>query len=123
MIEVPAAALMRALRFSRARATLAVGALAFAAGVPSALADSALAGVRVFGVNVLEAIDRTSSNVLLPLGGLAVALAVGWAWPRERAVAAAGLPSRRTAGIWLFALRFLVPAAIGAVFVWAAVRR
>lgn len=122
LVEVPVAAVIKAKRWSRTRATLAIGTLAFVAGVPSALSDSAFAVLRPWGVNILEAIDRFSSNLLLPLGGLSVALAVGWAWPRERAVTSGGLASPSLAAAWWYALRFVVPAAIVAVLCWTALR-
>lgn len=119
LIEVPVTALMKARAWSRRRAALAVSAVAFVAGVPSALSDGALASLRPFGVGVLEAIDRFASNVLLPAGGLCVALAVGWAWPRARAIEAATLAPGLHAAAWRGMLRVVVPAVLAAVFAGA----
>lgn len=116
LIEVPVVALMKARGWSRRRTALAVSGFAFVAGLPSALSDGALAALRPFGVGVLEAIDRLASNLLLPAGGLCAALAVGWAWPRAQAVAAASLSPGLHASAWRVMLRVVVPAVLVAVF-------
>lgn len=120
LIEVPVAALMKARGWSRRRTALAASGAAFVAGLPSALSDSALAAFRPLGVGVLEAIDRLASNLLLPSGGLCVALAVGWAWPRAQAIAAASLSPGLHASAWRGLLRVVVPAVLAAVFAGSA---
>jgi NSS family neurotransmitter:Na+ symporter len=71
-----------------------------------------LKGTQVFGKGVLEATDWLVSNVLLPLGGIAIAAYVGWAWRREEALAQAGIGRGRLERLWRTAVRLLAPAAI-----------
>ncbi len=120
LIEVPVAVLTQVRGWSRRRAALAVSTAAFVIGLPSALAEGALAALRPFGVGVLEAIDRVASNLLLPLGGLCVALAVGWAWPQARAIEAAGLTAGAAALVWRWLLRIVAPAVLIGVFAGSA---
>jgi len=121
LIEVAVAALMQARGWSRRRTALIVGGIAFIAGVPSALSDGALATLRPFGVGVLEAIDRLASSLLLPACGLCVALAVGWAWPRADAIAAATLSPGWQASAWRGLLRVVVPLVLAVVVVGSVV--
>lgn len=116
LIEVVVSALMKARGWSRRRTALVVSAMAFVAGVPSALSGGALQAWRPFGVGVLEAVDRFASNLLLPASGLCAALAVGWAWPRVRAFEAATLTQGLHARAWRGMLRWVVPAVLAAVF-------
>lgn len=120
LIEVVVAALMRARGWSRRRTAVVVSAMAFVAGVPSALSGGALQALRPFGVGVLEAVDRFASNLLLPASGLCAALAVGWAWPRVRAFEAATLSQGLHARAWRGMLRWVVPAVLAAVFAGSA---
>ncbi|MBM3558837.1 MAG: hypothetical protein FJX53_02890 [Alphaproteobacteria bacterium] len=46
------------------------------------------------------------SGLLLPLGGLVLAVFVGWRWPRREALAATGLRGPG-AELWRLAVRYL----------------
>jgi NSS family neurotransmitter:Na+ symporter len=105
LLEVAVALAMRRLGLGRAKAALAAGVAAFAAGVPAAL-----------GGRVLEAIDQFTGDLLLPLGGIAVALFAGWFVPRQAALEGAGLRAGTLARAWLLAVRVLAPAAIALMF-------
>lgn len=110
LLEVPVAiALHRG--WPRPRAAALIALLAFLAGLPSALGTSLLGDVRVAGRGVLEAVDFFAADLLLPVAGIAVVLFVGWGLPRAATVEACGLPAA-VARAWLFAVRYLVPAAM-----------
>ena len=83
LLEVPVAWLVRARGLRRpAAAALTAGAMA-ALGVPATLSQGpALAHVRVLGRDLFSLFDFLSSNVLLPLGGLAITVVGGWLLPR-----------------------------------------
>ena len=55
----------------------------FALGVPATLSQSpVLADVKLWGKSFFDLFDFASSNVLLPAGGLAIAIVGGWLVPR-----------------------------------------
>lgn len=108
LLEVPVAVLMRR-GWSRAGSTIILGAAVFAAGVPSALGFGVLAGLRPFGLGILEAVDHVASNLLLPAGGFLVAVFVGWIWPRRDALEAVAARPQWIGHAWLFLLRFVAP--------------
>jgi len=108
MLELAVAPVTRTLGGSRARASLAVAAACFVAGLAT-----------VFSFNLwshweptaFEALDHLTSNVLLPISGLAMALFAGWALPK--AVLAEELRmTRRGAALLHGLLRWLTPALI-----------
>jgi NSS family neurotransmitter:Na+ symporter len=109
LLEVPVAAVMHRWRIPRTAAVALTGGAICLAGLPAALGYGLLAGVTVLGAPMLEAMDRLVSNLLLPLGGLAVAVFFGWVLPRALALGLAELGDgpRGRALLWL--LRYPAP--------------
>ena len=112
ILEVPCAVLMRQLQWSRVRTAIVVAAAAFVAGVPSALGFGAWREIGLFGMGILQTIDTIASSILLPVGGLLIALFVGWSWSDEEALRIAGMSDGRAGRAWLFLLRFIAPCLI-----------
>lgn len=117
LLEVPVAWLMRRRRWGRGQASVAVGMVAFAAGVPASLGHGLWRDTRIGGLPILEALDHAASNLLLPLNGILIALFAGWCWRRGDALAASGLRSAALAVAWRWALRYAVPALLALVLV------
>ena len=90
--------------WSRPVAALALGALVGATGVAAAL-DLAVLGV----------MDQIAGNVLLILGGFAIAIFVGWSMADPEAELAAGAGRVRWFFLWRGLLRFVVPAVLAVV--------
>jgi neurotransmitter:Na+ symporter, NSS family len=59
-----------------------------------------------------ELIDYLTSNIMMPLGGLMVALIAGWALPRAAVRDELGLGDGLAFRLWHIATRYLVPVAI-----------
>ena len=117
LLEVVVSTIIDQLRWSRERTVLLTGTLIFLFGIPSAIAGSgSLFGewANIFGKNFFDSADYLASNWLLPLGGLFIAIFVGWVIPREVREEEFKRGSRlaRLFPVWNFALRWLVPVAI-----------
>ncbi|PLC53699.1 transporter [Pollutimonas nitritireducens] len=116
LMEVPVLILHERFGLSRARATLYTLVILAIVGSGCALSNNALAEFRVFGLNLFDLSDYLSSNILLPIGGIFIALFVGWSWGRERftfAVSNGGaLNNARLAGAIFFLLRYVSPVLI-----------
>ncbi len=117
LLEVVVALGMRRLSLSRFNASLLAGIAAFVAGVPAALGSGALRNVESLGRDILEIMDYVTGNVLLPLGGIAVVIFVGWFIPRAAAIEGSGLRSSALARLWLLDIRLFAPAAIAIMLV------
>lgn len=66
--------------WKRKSAVLACGIAGFLFGIPSALSYNVLKDYTIFGATFLDAVDFIASSILIPLGGLAAVLLVGWRW-------------------------------------------
>lgn len=117
LLEVPCAVLMRELVWTRQKSALLTGAAIFALGVPSALGFGVLQGIGIFGLGILESIDRIASNVILPVGGLLIAVFVGWKWPRAEALRTAGLEEGVVGYVWRLLLRYVAPCLIALILI------
>ena len=107
----------------RAWITILVALAAFVLSVPSALSLGPWSGYTVLGKSMLDLLDAVTAGVMLPAGGLLIAIFVGWVIG-PRAVDELGLqkPSASClAKVWLWILRLPAPVAIAWILVsWAA---
>ncbi|RZT01248.1 neurotransmitter:Na+ symporter, NSS family [Duganella sp. CF402] len=113
MMEVPVVILHERFGMSRPKATLLTIAMLVVLGSSCALTNSTLAGFKLFGMTMFDLFDFASSNVLLPLAGILLALFVGWVWGRDnfqRALSNQGtLRNATVTGAVFFLLRYVSP--------------
>lgn len=120
LLEVGAAWLMEERRFSRRAATLATGVFVFLLGIPSALSGSGFFA-EVLGRSWFDWFDYVTSNWFLPISGFGIAIFVAWKVDVRAAGEAFAAGSSLGRAGWFFAgwlqlLRYVVPAAIVAIF-------
>lgn len=119
LLEVPIAYLTEQYRWTRRKATLltilGIGLL----GSTATLSNSIFAKVTVFGKTFFDFFDFTTSNVLLPVGGIFIALFVGWQWGYanvKREISNEGqLANDGLVRVFMFLVKFIVPIAIALV--------
>lgn len=87
LLEVIAAYFIDERNWSRHKAVLVFGSLGFLVGIPSALSFNVLANETLFGLNFFDLANYVSSNIMLPLGGLLIAVFVGYVWGIDKALA------------------------------------
>jgi NSS family neurotransmitter:Na+ symporter len=80
IMEVPIAYLSEQFSLSRTKATLITAGLLALIGSTAALSNSVLADVKVLGFTFFDLFDYLTSNIMLPIGGLLIAIFVGWVW-------------------------------------------
>lgn len=116
LLEVVVSWLQRLTAFSRTLSTLLAGGVISLIGVPSSLGHGPLSWLSWRGRGVLDTVDLAVSSTLLPLGGLVLAIFVGWRWRRIDAVDATGLRGGM-ARWWYASVRYLAPIVIAIVLV------
>jgi NSS family neurotransmitter:Na+ symporter len=119
LMEVPVVIFHERFGLSRPRATLLTIVLLAGIGSSCALTNSTLADFKLFGMTMFDLFDFVSSNILLPAGGIFIALFVGWVWGIDnfrKAVTNQGmLANETTARIVFFLLRYVTPVLVLAV--------
>ncbi|HHW11303.1 MAG TPA: sodium-dependent transporter [Firmicutes bacterium] len=110
LIEVPVAYLTERFGWKRNLATLATALSMALLGVGAALSSSLLSEFKIIGRTLFDTYDFVTSNVLLPVGGIFIALFVGWKW-RQAAIAENGGATAAINAFTVF-LRFVAPIAI-----------
>lgn len=119
LLEVPVAYLTEQYQWTRRKATmvtiLGIGLL----GSTATLSNSLFAKVTVFGKTFFDFYDFSTSNILLPVGGIFIALFVGWQWGYvnvKREMSNEGqLTNDRLVRIFMFLVEYIVPFAIALV--------
>ncbi|MFW6278229.1 MAG: sodium-dependent transporter [Halorhodospira sp.] len=117
IMEPATAYLVENRGWQRPKAAVVVAGMAWLVGIGSLLAFNAWSGFTIAGLNFQELMEYLSTSVMLPLGGLLIALFAGWVLPRNLTSEELGVSPR--AGlfrVWLVLVRYLVPAAILVVF-------
>jgi NSS family neurotransmitter:Na+ symporter len=112
LLEVSVAILMSQLGWQRRHATVGVAVSVFLLGIPAALSYSILRESFPNSAPMLDTIDHLSSNIILPLSGIAISLFVGWAWSSASAAEAAGFTNMWLHRSWIWSLRTVIPIVI-----------
>lgn len=85
-MEPTIAYLMDEWGWQRHKAVVTCGTGVFLLGLPSALSFSVLSGYTFFGEPFVGFMDLLCSSILIPLGGLAAVVLVGWVWGVKNAL-------------------------------------
>ena len=105
---------------TRKKASTIVSASAMFMGVFWCLSFGVLSHWTIFGLTIFDLFDVVSSTIILPLGGVLLALFVGWYLNRElvrKEITNDGQVSQRIFPILMFLLRWVAPIAILTMFV------
>ncbi|PXF31869.1 transporter [Pokkaliibacter plantistimulans] len=109
---------------NRVTSTLLAGGLCWLLGIASILSLNAWSGftpLAMFplfeGKTIFDLLDYLTANVLLPLGGLTVAVFAGWFLKRAMLEEELALP-QPWFGLWYSVLRYISPVAVAIVFVY-----
>lgn len=116
LLEVAVAYFIRKFSWSRQKASLLIGGIIFLLGIPSSLGIGPLSHITFFGKDILDSMDFIASNVFLPIGGLIIALFVGWGWKKSDALTDSDFGDTALGQAWIFSLRYLAPIAILLIF-------
>jgi len=118
MLELVVALLMKRLALRRIFATAIASSACFLAGIATALSFNLLANWYPLGglanfesATVFDLLDYLTSNILLPIGGMAIAVFAGWVIP-ERVLSEELRLSRAACRILRILLRYVVTTAI-----------
>lgn len=101
---------------SRNRAVTYVMGFVTVFGIICAMSFGPLANFKIFGLTVFDLFDFVTSNIFLPIGGMLIAIFVGWFINRSTLHRELHPASRVVASLIVFSLKFIAPVAIFLVF-------
>lgn len=111
---------------SRKQATVVAALLILIVGSGSVLSFNVLADFHPLGffavfqdMTIYDATDYIASNVLLPVGGMLMAVFAGWLITRDAAREELGIRHGYAFQIWHFLIRYIAPLAIGSMLLAA----
>lgn len=120
LVEVPVAYLCDEKGMKRYKAVLSTTGIIFFVGMLTVHPKSLLGNIVIFGKGFFDWFDYLSSNILLPFGGLLIALFVGYIIKREdfktELTNDRTLSNNSITGIFHFIIRFITPALLLLVF-------
>ena len=70
----------------------------------------------IFGKNFFDATDFLTSQIMLPLGGIFIAIFVGWIMKKEHVLDGLGFKEDFIFKAWYFSIRYIAPTLVGLVF-------
>ncbi|MCW8824825.1 MAG: sodium-dependent transporter, partial [Gammaproteobacteria bacterium] len=119
LIEPAVAWLVECKNFTRVRAAVWIGIIVWMLGIGTIFSFNIWASesYQFRGMNLFDLLNYLASNIMLPLGGLFIAIFVGWSLNRSS--------SRDEMGdswayrIWFFMIRYLSPVALIVIFLHA----
>ena len=111
-------------RFGRKQAAFIVAGAAWVLGLGTVFSFNIWADIHPLGFigafenkTIFDVVDYFASNIMLPLGGVLIAVFVGWIMSREDTRDELGLPDTLAFKSWRWLVRYLVPLAVSAVLV------
>jgi NSS family neurotransmitter:Na+ symporter len=120
LLEPMVAWLVENRGFSRPRAAALGGAVVWLLGIACLLSLNVWSDITVFGKGFLDLFDYVTANVLLPLGGVFIAIFAGWIMRRASSEDELGLRGSSLAfRAWWVLVRFVAPACVVLVFLHA----
>jgi NSS family neurotransmitter:Na+ symporter len=119
ILEMPTAYLIEKKNFTRPRAAIFIGGIAFVLGIAVSFGYGIWSHITLGEMTILDVFDYLGSNIILPLCGLLSAIVVGWIWKNRGAVEEVtngGAINRKTAPIWYSIVKFVIPVLIILIF-------
>lgn len=121
ILEVPVAYCIDRFKWSRKLSCIIVSFLAFIVGIFCALSFNTLSDFKIptkfiFNENLtfFDLMDKLSSNIMLPFGGLLISLYV--AWKLDKKIFKEQLNNTKFFKFLIFLLKYIIPASISLVF-------
>lgn len=104
-------------RFSRAQVSIVIGVLAWLIGIGCALSMNVWSEFKILDNSIFDFLDKLTTNIMLPLGGLLICIFVGWVMDRAILRKEVDIDHPGIYRAWSFLVRFVAPVGIALVMV------
>jgi len=119
LLEPAVAWLVENRGISRARSAAIAGLIAWVLGIGSVLSFNLWRDYRLFDKTYFNIMEYVTSNIMLPLGGLLIAVFTAWLMSRKAVIEELGLGEGLLFGTWLFVVRYVTPIGVVIIFLHA----
>ena len=119
LIEPTVAWLVEEKGWSRRWLVSVLGAAVWLLGLGTVVSFNIAADITVLGFTFFSLLDFITTNLMLPLGGLFIAIFVGWIMQRTLVIDEVGTLDRGLYRWWYLMLKYVSPLLLGYVFVMA----
>lgn len=116
-IAEPAVAWAVESGLSRVTATIVVCGLAWLLGIGTVLSFNEWSEFKFMGRTIFDNLDFVTANIMLPLGGILIAVFVGWFMKERHVAKEASMKSTLIYNVWRVMVRFVSPLAVLYIFV------
>lgn len=116
LIEPAVAWLVENKNMSRMRACIWAGLATWVVGIGTVLSFNLTADVTLLGKTFFDILDYLTANVMLPLGGLCIAIFAGWIMSKEASAEELSFTKPVLYKSWQFLIKFISPLAVIIVF-------
>lgn len=112
LVEPAVAWLVETKKATRLQAGIIFGLVCWSLGLGTVFSFNAWQDIRLLGLNFFEFADFLTANILLPLGGLLMAIFVGWKMNINTVRKEMGMKSDFVFNAWIKVLQFFAPLGI-----------
>ena len=119
LIEPSVTMMIENFDLTRRQAALRIGLTTWLLGFGTAFSFNVWADVTVWGMTFFEHVDFLTSNLMLPLGGVGIAIFAGWLMTKEMSRAELSVNNEALYSIWQALIRFIAPIAVSIVLLHA----
>ncbi len=116
LLEPAVAWLMESFKLHRIQAALSAGFVMWFLGLGTVFSFNIWADYKFLGLNFFEFLDYLTANIMLPLGGLFIAVFTAWCMKKESAIEELNIDESPLYYGWHIILRYVSPIAISIVF-------
>ena len=93
-----------------------VGLVIWLLGFGTAFSFNIWSNVTMFGLTIFEQLDYLTSNLMLPLGGLGIAVFAGWVMARSMSRDELNMRGAIGYSVWRLFIRWIAPVTVSIVF-------
>ncbi len=119
LVEPAVAWLVENRGFSRLRAAILVGVLVWLLGLGTVFSFNIWSELKLFDMTFFQLLDYLAANIMLPLGGLAIAIFAGWRMHRSSTMDELSIGDGFRYALWHNVIRYVTPVAVVLVFLYA----
>jgi neurotransmitter:Na+ symporter, NSS family len=119
LIEPAVTMMIENFNMTRKQAALWTGLATWLLGFGTAFSFNIWSEVKLFGMTFFDQLDFLTSNLMLPLGGICIAIFAGWLMTKDTSQSELNLKSEVGYSIWQVLIRFIAPISVSIVLLHA----